>query len=195
MRSGFVNLRPARVGDAARRLLEEVGHGQAHAGQRRDVVEVERRPGSSGRDLGAAGHERVEVSRLEVARRESGDGGSPECLGLCGQGTGVGEAVRADVHDDSEGGAARHLEPALGQLASLVEGERVALARAAADEDDADSVGKQVGGLCVDRGELERAVRPERRVCGGDEPVRRRSWFMRPVSRDASRASGPAEAG
>ena len=73
------------------------------------------------------------------------------------------------MHDDAEGGATRHLDPAPGQLAPLLEGERVALARAAADERNADSVGKQVGGLCLDRGEVERAVRPERRVHGSDE--------------------------
>jgi hypothetical protein len=83
------------------------------------------------------------------------------------------EAVRPDMHDSLQRRAACHLEPACRQCLPFGECERAALSRGAADEDMAHARGKEVGGLCFDNGEVQRAVGVKGRVGGCDEA---RDW-------------------
>ena len=73
------------------------------------------------------------------------------------------------MDDDAEARAPRDLEPAPGECRPLLERERGAFARGAADEGEADAVGPEVGGLRLHDVEAERAVRVERGVDGSDE--------------------------
>ena len=75
------------------------------------------------------------------------------------------------MDDDAQRRAARDFAPALRERAALIERERRALARAAADEDRGDPAFQKMRGLLLDGGEIQRAVGVEGRVGGGDEAV------------------------
>src|SRR5207248_598940 len=65
----------------------------------------------------------------------------------------------------------RHLAPASSQGQALLDRQRMALARAAADERRADPAGVQVPGLFLDDGQRQLAVGVERGVGRRDEAV------------------------
>src|SRR5690606_36054406 len=122
-------------------------------------------------DFRAAGDERVERARFVIRGRERGDGRRAELLRLRGEGSSVGERIGADVDDDLQRAAARDFAPALRERLAFFERKRAALAGAAADEDGGDAIFQKMRGLCLDGGEVQRAVGCERRVGGCDEAV------------------------
>lgn len=82
------------------------------------------------------------------------------------------------MDDDFQRCAARNLEPALGELAALLERKRVAFPGAAADKGGGEAVAEQMFELAFDGSEVERAIRLKRRVGGGNK-AGEFSLFMR----------------
>src|SRR2546425_61779 len=60
--------------NARSRLGEKIGHGKADACHGRDVVKIKRSRGRRGGDVRGARDERIERARLEITRRQRGDG-------------------------------------------------------------------------------------------------------------------------
>ena len=81
------------------------------------------------------------------------------------------------MNDDFQRRAVGDFAPPLRQLAAFVEAKRVRFSCAAADEGRGDAALQQMGGLLLDDGEVERAVRRERCVRRGDETVKWMDWF------------------
>jgi hypothetical protein len=75
------------------------------------------------------------------------------------------------VDDDARLRAAGHFAPALRERAALIERQRTAFARAAADEERRDAIVRQEARLSFDDREIQRAIGVKRRVSGGNEAV------------------------
>src|SRR5262249_26108108 len=144
---------------------------KVHAGQDGNVVEVKRQRRCRPGNLRATGDEGIQRPGFEVTRSQGRDGGSPKRLGLGSQGKPVGEAVGADVNDETEGRASDNLAPAAGKGEPLLDGQGMTLPGAAAEEDRVYPGAEQVFGLFLDNRQVQLAVRPERRVGRGDESV------------------------
>ncbi len=162
-------LDPCQGRNDARRALEKLGHRKRHAGERRDVVEEKWQSRRLGRNGGATGNQGVEIARLEVARGEGGNRRRARFLRVRRQSAGVVQAIRADMDDDAEGGAARNLCPARCQVSALLEGERVAFTGAPGDEHGVQSVVEKVPGLIRYAIEVNDAGLCEGGVRGRDE--------------------------
>jgi hypothetical protein len=111
----------------------------------------------------------IEAARFEVGRSERGDGKHAQFAGRFGERLRIRKTFRADVNDDAQRRAANYLHPTPGSLSPLVDVKGMAFPSAAADEYCLDIMLQKVSRLLLDRGEVERAVRLERRVRRGDQ--------------------------